>query len=654
MMGVWVAIMAGFAILRHARLNSSAYDLAIQGQVFWTTAHGHLFVSSLEVGNYLGDHVQPIILLLAPLYRLLPDVRLLLVWQAAALGLGALPVFWMARRVFESEQWGLLFAAVYLLTPALGFMVRFDFHVIIFCIPLLLLAFNDLEQDKLWRASAWAVLAIFCKEEIGLTVAATGLYLALARRRPRFGVAWLVGGLGWSLIALFVVIPAFRNGLSDTLGRYNWLGHSPVELLRTLITRPGFVWEHQFSEPLRWKFLGLLLLPGGFLALLSPILLATGLPVLGYNLLSDIPSQSSIYFHYIAPMIPILIVASIKGTAWLRERLAGRVDARVLPAWLAATSLLAWGIDVPFTTLIEEPYYPVYGLEQFINRQAFNEARALIPEGAPLSTTMAFAPHFTDRLELDLFYFKGQREAEVYSYAPAAYLLLHLTDLRWGVNPHVYHAMIETAIGRDGYQAVYFREDVLLLARNGSPALTGAVLQRTIDLQDGGGRFSPTGEATQAYIVEQWTFDEMPALVQAAADFEGDIELLGYSIAPAPPLATGGPLCVTLYWRANAPQTTSLTAFVHLAAGDGFVHAQRDSVPMFGFAPTLGWQPGAIIGDMHCMAVPAGLVPEEYGLNVGLYDGTTGERLEVRQSELASPLPGMVQVGTVGLEGADE
>ena len=83
-------MFAAYSIARHAAFNSKAYDLGLHAQVFWNTSQGRLFASSIEVKNYLGDHVSPIILLLAPIYRLWPDPAWLLILQAVALASGAL------------------------------------------------------------------------------------------------------------------------------------------------------------------------------------------------------------------------------------------------------------------------------------------------------------------------------------------------------------------------------------------------------------------------------------------------------------------------------------------------------------------------------------------------------------------------------------
>ena len=95
---VMALVLAVYSITRFNHFNAKAYDLGLHAQVFWNTSHGRLFAGSVEVDNYLGDHVSPIILLLAPLYRLLPDPRTLLLLQAVALASGALPLALLARR----------------------------------------------------------------------------------------------------------------------------------------------------------------------------------------------------------------------------------------------------------------------------------------------------------------------------------------------------------------------------------------------------------------------------------------------------------------------------------------------------------------------------------------------------------------------------
>jgi uncharacterized membrane protein len=630
----WIIIMAAFALARHNRLNSSAYDLAIYSQAVWNTSQGRPFASSFEVENLLGDHVQLILLLLAPGYWLWPDAGVLLVAQAIVLGLAAIPIYRLAGRAFPSSPYlPLAFALAYLLYPAVGFINRYDFHAIAFTIPILLFTLDALESGRPRLATALVLLALACNEEVGLTIFALGLYLALIKKQVRLGAAWAVLGLAWSLIALFVVIPAFRTGADDATVRYLWLGEDLPAIIRTVLTRPFYVLQHQLGDPLRQQFLFRLLLPVAFLSLLSPTLLAVGLPCLAYNLLSETHSQSSIYFHYISPLIPFIFAAAIQGALRLQGWLAGRslpAPAVILTGLLLGTTA-AWLLDNPFTTPVDEPHFPVYALEQRPDQAAFAQAKALLPPAASVSTTMAYASHVASRPILDLFYHKGTREDKVYAYQPTDYLLLNLTDLRWFVNPRVYYAMIETAIGRDGYQAVYFRDDVLLLTREPLPLpATGETLRRVIELEEAGGKYAPTAQTTLDAAVRTWLYPQLPAqaMVQAAS-FEAGLSLLGYTLAPLDQAIPGSPLCPTLYWQTAAPVTADYTVFLHLRDETGYVHAQRDNVPVLGFYPTTQWQTDTIIGDMHCFQIPPQAPAGNYTLVTGLYNPTSGQRLSL-------------------------
>lgn len=632
---VWAIILIAFAVMRHERLNSSTFDMGIKTQVIWNTYQGRLFGSSVEVEQYLGDHVQLIMLLLAPLYALWADAAVMLVVQSILLSAGAIPVYRIARRHLEDEKLALVFAAAYLLYPTIGFVNRFDFHPLTFVIFFLLAAYDLLEADKVRWASVFVLLALICREDVGFTVFAFGLYVALAMGRRRLGLIWAATGLAWSATTLLVIMPYFRGEAPDTFARYGWLGSTIPEMMRTLLTRPGYVLSHQLGDPLRQQFLLKLLLPVGFLALLAPTTLLVGLPALAYNLLSETPSQSSIYFQYISPVIPFLFVAAIRGTAWLQRRLAGslaRPKQRLLiTAWLAISVLAAWLLDNPFTQTIDTPYFPVYALEQTTDRQPFDEASALLPPQAPLATMMAYGPHLSLRPQLYLFYDRLQLEQRPYGFPQTEYLLLNLTDLRWDVNARFFYAAIETAIGLYGYEALYFRDDVVLLAQTAAPQpQTGAVLQRVVALLEAGGKFAPAAPSTIAWMGRQWVREEVPPTAVAhLTSFASGIQLLGYEI-PTKPLAAGRPLCAILYWQAtDAPPPRSYTVFLHFAGPDGYVHAQRDRVPALGFYPIPTWQPGEIVADMHCLQIPPSLPAGTYRLHTGLYDPDSGDRLPI-------------------------
>jgi uncharacterized membrane protein len=315
---------AALSVLRHRAFQTGRFDLGNMVQAVWSTAHGHpLAVTGLrgdEISR-LAAHFDPILVAFTPLWLVWPSPDSLLVAQAVAVALGALPVFWLARKHLDSERAALGFALAYLLYPPTQWLTLNEFHPVALACPLLLFAVWYLDEDRLLPFAVFALLAAVTKEEIALVVAALGVWYALAHGRRYQGAAILAAGVGVALIAIEVLIPHFnRAGSSSFFQRYSEVGGSPGGILRTAVTDPWKV----VTTALTGRGLGYLarlVLPLGLLALAAPLLLLAALPELALNLLSAAPTQTSIHFHYTAGLIPMLVAATVLGAGRLvRER----------------------------------------------------------------------------------------------------------------------------------------------------------------------------------------------------------------------------------------------------------------------------------------------------------------------------------------------
>jgi uncharacterized membrane protein len=310
---------AGFAALsalRHDAFVTGRFDLGNMVQTVWSTAHGHFLRMTDLHGDQisrLAAHVDPILVLYAPLWWIWPSPQLLLVTQAVVVALGAVPVFLLAQKQLGSSRAGLGFAIVYLLYPATGWLTLNEFHPVALATTFLLFAFWYLDEDRLLPFALFAIAAAACKEEIPLVVAGFGIWYALTRRR------WVVGGviaaLGglWAAIAIGVVIPHYNAGAeSDFYGRYSEVGGSAGGVVKTAITHPLRIVEAAFSSR-DLHYLLQLVAPLAGLCLLAPLVLIAALPELALNLLSSTTTQTSIHFHYTAGLIPPLVIAAIFG-----------------------------------------------------------------------------------------------------------------------------------------------------------------------------------------------------------------------------------------------------------------------------------------------------------------------------------------------------
>jgi hypothetical protein len=104
------------------------------------------------------------------------------------------------------------------------------------------------------------------------------------------------------------------------------------------------------------------------------------------------------------------------------------------------------------------------------------------------------------------------------------------------------------------------------------------------------------------------------------------IEFLGYALEETT-FKPGQTLSMTLYWRALRPMDTSYTVFNHLIDEEEVIRSQRDSIPVRGQRPTTGWAAGEVIVDPYQLPLDESSTPDTYRLEIGMYDGASGERL---------------------------
>ncbi len=117
----------------------------------------------------------------------------------------------------------------------------------------------------------------------------------------------------------------------------------------------------------------------------------------------------------------------------------------------------------------------------------------------------------------------------------------------------------------------------------------------------------------------------MPAAAQTvSADFGGMAQLIGFDEQ-----RTDQQLTIDWYWQRGDPIDHPHVVFNHLVDAQGQIVAQQDSRPQAGQPLMTCWQPGEIYADRHVLELPADLPAGAYRLQMGLYNGVTGQRVLV-------------------------
>jgi len=444
------------AVLRHQSLHSIGLDLGNFDQVLWNTLHGRPFRTTNMAGitTRLAMHVEPILLLIAPLYLLWSDPRVLLILQATALAAGGWPIFRLATERLNSGLAGIAFLLVYLLFPAVQGPNLYDFHPSPLAAPLLAFAYYAADRRQWKTFVALTLLAALCREEIPLLVAAMGLYAAWVQRKRRLGLAVVAVSLGYFLVANALVIPHFSTTeIQQVMGgnRYAQFGDSVIEAVVTVLTQPHLAWRHVFSDPLRVRYLTHLLFPVVFVSLLDAATLLIAAPVIAVNVLSNYePMYWLDRLHYSAAIAPFVVIAAVRGTArlvrWLEAR-RGITPAFTRRVLLAGTLMATLGYTLRFGHTPLSADSQMYCVTDR-TAEAYSLIRR-IPPDAVVSANGNLNPHVTQRPTAYIFPKLQGGEGE----PPAEYVLIDLRGVFFPLpSPQAYEQAIADLTANPSYE----------------------------------------------------------------------------------------------------------------------------------------------------------------------------------------------------------
>ncbi len=403
-LAVWAAMVAWtavlYAIVRDAFVDFrlGRFDLGNMVQAVWSTTEGrpleYTHGSTGEQVVRLAAHVDPFLVLLAPLWLVWPSPLALALAQVAVTSLGALPVFWLGRRHLGSDRAAGLLALGYLAYPWTATSAIGAIHPVTFAIPLLLFCVWFLDSGRLVPFAVCAALAMSTGELMGLPVAGLGIWYALARGRRREGGLIALAGAAWTFVAVYFVVRHFAGESSMYYGFYDEVGGSPQGVVRMLFTDPltvlGVLVESHDVMYVVW--LGLPLL---FLFVLSPGLALVGLPQLLANALSDFRSMTDPRYHSVAAIAPFLVAATVLAIARVRPGRRVLAAAAVLVASASLALVVGpWPRAVGATPLGGRASLPESKIE------ALRDALALVPDGAPVTSSNEVGAHLSARRQV--------------------------------------------------------------------------------------------------------------------------------------------------------------------------------------------------------------------------------------------------------------
>jgi uncharacterized membrane protein len=442
---------------RWANYEYRTFDLAFYVQGLWQFLHGR-FAVSVEHVPLMGNHVEPIVFLIAPFFAIFRHPMTLVVVQNAALATMGPVGFDIGKRLGFGAKESWFLAAALLLTPAAGYIALHEFHPEALSAPLLLLMFRARLLRSLTQHWFWFVAVLACKENMApLLIAYCAVHAAADRKRGLAEVrAWYLWPMGlallWLALCTSLITPALNSGNVDYIVLYERLGSSASDILLNTIREPRRITLELFQSLSHGNLVWALLFPFLCLPLLAPRWLLIAAPILLQHLLSWRSSEWMIYFHYGAPLLPLFWIAAVEGVANLdrRELLPASVR-RAVPLLLVLAALLAQIILGPAASLASTAANWFTGKEHRARRNAIV---AEIPPAASVIAPFPYLSHLAMREQLYSLHYvlKGLKTLSRASYEPPPPTDFVLIDYRdaatFDASAGYYHPAMKTKDGQ--------------------------------------------------------------------------------------------------------------------------------------------------------------------------------------------------------------
>ena len=319
------AIYTLLSVLRYERRESMSWDLGIFTEA--VRGYAHFKAPMVDVystnTNLLGDHWSPILMLLAPVFRVFPSPVTLLVAQSALLALAAVPLTRTAMDLLGRRQ-GCAIGIAYGLSWGIVQAANFDFHEMAFAVPAVAFSLCAYIRGEDRKAVLWALPLLFVKEDLAL-LAPVIVAMVVARTRCRGRVVAqaivLVCGvvLGLLVTALLakIVIPHFSP---DGVYRYWYESgcldpnrHTEFGKLLTCVPQ-----QLMNGVGVKEQTVLMLLLPVAFVAVRSPLVLLT-VPAVTARFINILPSYWGTGWHYSAVPLVVIFAAAIHGLLLMKQ-----------------------------------------------------------------------------------------------------------------------------------------------------------------------------------------------------------------------------------------------------------------------------------------------------------------------------------------------
>lgn len=585
------------SVLKYNSFSYNDFDLAVHAQTLYNILHGSIESSILGV-PFLGNHLNFILFLIAPIYAIFKSPITLLILQTLALGLSSYPIYVIAKEQLP-ERFNLLLLFSYLCYPGLGYVNLFEFHPTAFATFFISLMLYFSYRDRLGLYLLFMVLALLCQENIPLVIIPFGLYLLITGRRLKWWLITIIAGAAWFWIGAYMLIPYFGKGTIKFINIYGYLGNNINEVVRNIVIHPlqilGIILRKE-----NLIYLNQIFGPVLFLPVLSPLTFLGAIPSLIQHLLSLRPTEHTIFYHYTAEIIPFVFFSSI--FAFKRILAFYKKENFLIICLLMITVVSNWILGPHIDYLLN--------LNRF-NKTALDYAKdtflEFIPKKAEVVATFEFLPKLSNRRGL-------------YSMHHAVMGTYTLSNLPYKLPETTKYALVDFEDWLMFKGSFYNQQNGKNLRRLFISGDFGIVdIVETIALFKRG--------VTANYVLYNILPHEPFLSNKVGAVVNSEIELIGYEVDKTE--IKKGIVSFRFYWKCVDDTDRTYGAYIDVLDGRDRVIKEAIRFICYRVYPTDEWGKGQIIEEFYRLIIPMDLLGQRYQLKMGIFDFYTGKAQKI-------------------------
>ncbi|MBI4008865.1 DUF2079 domain-containing protein [Candidatus Roizmanbacteria bacterium] len=460
------SIYAYISVTSHNHFQTFGWDLGFFDQIIWKASRGDLVAySTIAKENLLADHFQVVLYLLAPLYYVWNDARVILIAQAFLVVFAAYPLFILAKTVSKNIIFSLAVVISYLLFLGTQWTILNEFHQMAFAPLFLILIFYALHFKKTWSYWIGILGLLITKEELALLVSSIGVVVWWAYKYKNRGIFTILLGIFSFFFLIYFLMPLLS--VNGTYSHYDFgeAGFTPLDVIKKSITNPIFFAKSLVYPTIKIETLFYSLFPFGFLPLLSPLHL---IPI-AENLVTRFIYAGPQFTkwanvnHHAAPLGILLSVSTLYSSLIVAKFLSARkkIKTTITLALIGLYILLASMVQ---DILLHGPIHSIFKPSLYQDASWMENTRAIIkhiPPNQPVAAQNNLVPHLSARDKIYILPEIVDAEYLVVDFhdSPNAYSPLTLAQMK---------ELVADLISTKQFTIDYQKGDAIVLKRNKS------------------------------------------------------------------------------------------------------------------------------------------------------------------------------------------